>query len=110
MFHLVSVAGSQGSVCPRLYQNCYIATVSGIKKKESYLSELNAKTIWLSSILKTDPGNDRAVLHYKELDEKFGTIEGLKAYCKKLTKEGGFLLRAVFINLWSEILLLNVCH
>ena len=61
---------------------------AGIQKKDGYLSELNTKVLWLSAVLQSEASNDRAILNYKELDKKFGTVETLKGFCKKLLKEG----------------------
>jgi glycosidase len=59
--------------------------------KAGYISDSKANTIWLSGILKTDPGNDRGVIDHKMLDERFGTIESLKAFSKKLMKAGEYV-------------------
>ena len=61
---------------------------AGIKQKESYLSGINANTLWLSSIFKTEADNDRAIIDHKMLDEKFSTVDSFRAFCKKLMKQG----------------------
>lgn len=63
----------------------------GVIKKESYIQNLGAKTIWLSSIFKTDGDNDAAVVDFMALDEKFGTIDDFKTFLKALAKKGVYL-------------------
>lgn len=63
--------------------------LAGVRAKKDYISDLNANVVWLSSIFKTDPdSNDRGIIDHKALDEKFGTLEDFKSFCKKLMKEG----------------------
>lgn len=61
--------------------------LKGVIKKESYIQNLGAKTIWLSSIFKTDGDNDAAVVDFMALDEKFGTIDDFKTFLKALAKK-----------------------
>ncbi|XP_076463436.1 amino acid transporter heavy chain SLC3A1-like [Babylonia areolata] len=65
-----------------------VGDLEGIQKKEGYVGELNANVLWLSSIFSTEGNNDRAILDHKMLDKKFGTIDTLRAFCKKLLKQG----------------------
>lgn len=62
--------------------------LEGIKQKEKYIAGLNANIIWLSSIFATEGNDDRAIMDHKMLDKKFGTVDSLKGFCKKLLKAG----------------------
>lgn len=62
--------------------------LEGIKAKDEYIGSLKTNALWLSSIFPTEGDNDRAVMDYKMLDKKFGTIDSFRAFCKKLVKQG----------------------
>ncbi|KAL8589851.1 hypothetical protein ACOMHN_020854 [Nucella lapillus] len=76
--------------------------LEGIQKKMKYISSLNANTLWLSSIIKTEGNDDRAVLDHRALDEKFGTLASLKAFCKKLAKDGKRIIMDLIPNQTSR--------
>lgn len=62
--------------------------LEGIIKKKDHVGGLGANTFWLSSIFQTDPNNDRAIIDHMKLDEKFGTVEVLRSFCKDRMKKG----------------------
>ncbi|XP_076441951.1 amino acid transporter heavy chain SLC3A1-like [Babylonia areolata] len=76
--------------------------LEGIQKKKDYIAGLNADTVWLSSILKTEGNNDRAVLDHTALDQKFGTVESLKAFCKERAKNGKRVIMDLIPNQTSR--------
>jgi len=76
--------------------------LEGLKAKSGYIKDLGTSTVWLSGILKTDEGNDRAVIDHKMLDERFGTLEALKAFTKKLMKESRRVIMDLIPNQTSR--------
>lgn len=76
--------------------------LDGLQSKSDYIKELGASSIWLSGILKTSDNDDRAVVDFKQLDEKFGTVESLKAFAKKLMKTGRRLIMDFVPNQTSK--------
>lgn len=80
-----------------------IGDLEGLKTKMSYIEGLGSKAVWLSGIYKVqDNEGMHVIMNHKETREDFGTVAALKAWIKKMAKEGKRIILDLVPNQTSK--------
>jgi amylosucrase len=96
---------SQEYVGMALYCNGFAGDVKGIESRLPYLSELGVNVIHILPILACPEGasdGGYAVKDFRDVDERFGTLEDLRSLAESMRKRGMLLTLDVIVNHTSD--------
>ena len=96
---------SQELVGMALYANGFAGDLNGLRSHLSYLSELGVNLLHIMPVLKCPQGasdGGYAVSDFRDVDERFGTLEDLESLAEELRQRNMLLTLDVVVNHTSD--------